>query len=204
MPFYPIVGNPRQDHLTGTGSFSRVLIQAVKALLPHRVVALLGDDNMIQQTNPQKFSGLAQSFGHAVVFRAGLGLPRRVVVNHHQSHRTNDNGPLENLARMDCRTVGVADGDRGVGRHLMRAVQIERHDMFAAVVAHRTARKTRDGAGVAHFERRLARGLVVDADFPDHAVFYRYRAVCSLVFRCFRFLLAHRLFPKIGLIPLTS
>ena len=78
-------------------------------------MAVIGDDDMIEQSYPQNLPRVLQLGGHGTVFEAGFQLPRRMIMGDDQSHRPDRDGALINLARVNMGVVRQSNRNQRVG-----------------------------------------------------------------------------------------
>ena len=112
------LGNGRDRACAGGGwrrlGVAAPALSAGPALVSEAVVALFGQNQMIEEGDAEQFTGLAQPFGQDAVFGARRDVTGGVIVGTNPGAGVHQDQWLEDLARMyvgQCERVGGDDID---------------------------------------------------------------------------------------------
>jgi hypothetical protein len=105
-------------------------LSAGPALVGEAVVALFGEDEMIEQGNAEQFSRLAQPFGQDAIFGARRDVTRGVIVGTNPGAGIHQDQRFEDFAWMDNGQIERASGDDIDADETMFRIQATDQELF--------------------------------------------------------------------------
>src|SRR5262245_9529756 len=105
-------------------------------------MASLGREyDVIEDRDAEDPTGFGDALRHFAILDARTGIPARMVVSEDERRGAREDGGLEDLAWMDECLVRSADGHDLVRDGPMAAVEVDRQEVLAGVIAHDLARE---------------------------------------------------------------
>jgi hypothetical protein len=127
-------------------------------------------DEMIQEGDAEQCAGGGDPLGDLVVLWAGAGIAARVVVSKDDCRCADEDGRLEDLARMNKGLVRRSDRHDLTADRPMTCVKVDREEVLPSVDSNDHAREARCGLGVMDLGiAAQRRALVLDADLAEVA-----------------------------------